>query len=445
MMLPGFILPLDVAQDGWVWGVFSSLRSTAVSGASQSVGAAFAIGCIIVAFKMIRIAYDLMSDEQGGGMGSIRLSQIIGPLLILFAIQASGTLLSTFDGVVTGVTSGISHSYSSASVGLMYAKTADAVREATNNVIGEENANAYREIENRPLITQEEIRDIQSTGMNGSSILGTMIFNKIKKNRDKEAQAQKIAESQAAEDVDDAQDEGQKGLVANVRAIRRALDRLMQTEKTANDIKDGKWRFSFKDGTAVASIAVVVYNALFFIIECFAEIVLCLLAMFFPWTLVVSLVGAWGRAYMDWAGRYLVVSFWKVAAVGVNYVTQMAMGATLKYQALQALKVVGGDADSAVGSLAAGITVSAIIAVAGIFALLHVNDIATAIIPAGSGGGMGSMGAAAGGFAGSVANTPGKAATGIQGIVANQKGIASANAQKAFQSNVTSALGKLTE
>jgi hypothetical protein len=122
------------------------------------------------------------------------------------------------------------------------------------------------------------------------------------------------------------------------------------------------------------------------------------------------------------------------------------MGASIKYNAMQAISAInGGASDVAVGKLAGGITVSAIIAIAGVFALLHVNDIAHAIIPAGSGGGMGSMGAAAGGFAGSIASAPGKAATGIQGVVSQSKGAAAAKAQQSFQGSVTSALGKLTQ
>lgn len=439
------------AQDGWVYGVFTQLRAQAIGGASQSVNLAFGLGCLIFAYKMIRIAYDLMSDEQAGGHGSIRMSQLLVPLMILFAIKAASPILGAFDGVVNGVTTGISHSYSSTSVSLMYSKAADAVEKATAEKLGEDIVAEAKAISDRSTISAEDISEIAATETQGANIIASLILNRSKKKRDLDNLSQAAAEriKQKAEDkVDETKDDDAKteGILSNVKAIRSALDSFLKLRKESEDISDGSWRAAIGKGTFIPSVAVIVYNALFYVIECFAELTLCLLAMFFPWTLVISLVGAWSRAYMEWAGRYIVVSFWKVVAVGINYVVQMAMGATLKYNAMRALSDInGGASDVAVGKVAAGVTVSAIIAVAGIFALLHVNDIAQAIIPAGGGGGMGSMGNAAGGFAGSVANTPGKAATGIQGVVANQKGIASASAQKAFQNNVTNALGKLTE
>lgn len=442
-------IPFLAAQDGWVWGVFSSLRASAASGASQSVGLAFAIGCIIMALKMVRIAYDLMSDEQAGGLGNIRLSQIVGPLIILFAIQASGTILSVFDGVVSDVTGGISRSYSSASVSMMFTKAVEITRKEVADVVGEDAVSAYEQAESDRHLQSQDIKDMMDSGnMSGENVLGMMISKWIKGNSMKAKVAKEAADRMQGQNagneaVDEAGDES-GGILANVKGIRSSLDRLVKLERKADDISDGSWRFSFKDGTAIASVAVVVYNVLFYIIQCFAEITLCLLTMFFPWTLVISLIGPWGKAYMDWAGRYIVVSFWKVIAVGINYITQMSMAAVLKYEATEALRNLGVSSGTAGGSIAAGVTVSAIIAIAGIFALLHVNDLATAILPTGGGGGMGSMAAAAGGFAGSAAATPGKAATGIQGVVANQKGIASANAEKAFQQNVTSALGRLT-
>ena len=441
-------IPFLAAQDGWVWGVFSSLRAAAASGASQSVGLAFAIGCIIMALKMVRIAYDLMSDEQSGGLGNIRLSQIVGPLIILFAIQASGTILSVFDGVVSDVTGGISRSYSSASVSMMFTKAVEITRKEVADVVGEDAVSAYEQAELDRQQRSQDIQEMMTSSATTSAGLGVLLSQWIKSNKEKNRLAKEAAERRQGQNagneaVDEAADES-GGILANVKGIRTSLDKLVRLEKNADDISDGSWRFSFKDGTAIASVAVVVYNVLFYIIECFAEITLCLLTMFFPWTLVISLIGPWGKAYMEWAGRYIVVSFWKVIAVGINYITQMSMATVLKYEATEALRNLGVSSGTAGGSIAAGVTVSAIIAIAGVFALLHVNDLATAILPTGGGGGMGSMAAAGGGFAGSAAATPGKAATGIQGVVANHKGIASANAEKAFQQNVTSALGRLT-
>ena len=216
-----------LAADGWVYGVFAELRGQAVGGASKSVGLAFAIGCIIVALKMIRIAYDMMSDEQGGGMGSLRLSQILRPLVLLLAIQAAGTILSTFDGVVTGVTSGISHSYSSASVSLAFSKAVDAVESALGDTVGEDIVQRAKDIDDRPSITAEQVQDIMTSGMTGGAVFGTMISGWIQKRKDRNALDQEAAErlrEQAGDDVAEAQDDGQGGILKNVKAIA-AMDR----------------------------------------------------------------------------------------------------------------------------------------------------------------------------------------------------------------------------
>ena len=439
-----FMMPVLAAESGWVFSMFRSMRSQVISNGSTGVTLALAIASLIVAFKLIRIAYDLMSDEQNGGMGGLHLSQILRPVVIVMCLHLAPTIMGTFDGICDGVTTSMMNRYGNQAVAEMFYKAVRVAEDQAKKVLGDTYVEQEKTIIEHTKEVESQLGEMNSMNIYSAQASAGMMWGAEWRAKREERRALRELEEQKAKEL--ALEAGEEGVAVDVKAIREATEGLKKLWDYTDAVEEGGGLMAAaSQGKVIPTICMIIYNALFYIIECFAEVTLCILAMFFPWVLVFSLIDAWRRAIVEFAARYITVSFWKVIAAAINFVTNAAVATNLKFVTESALgKCHAGNVNGAIGAVSGGVTIAAIMAIAGVFALLHVNDIAQAIIPS-SGGGGGSMAAAAGGFAGSAASMPGKAATGVKGVVSESKGAAAAKATQAFQQTVTGELGKLTK
>lgn len=195
----------------------------------------------------------------------------------------------------------------------------------------------------------------------------------------------------------------------------------------SNVTTDDEHMFDIGNGLFFPGICVMIYDLLFKVIQCFAELALCVLAVLAPWVMVFALFDSNRGAIINYGLRYIQISFWKVIAAVINFAVVTAAFVNHEHQAKQALAALQASLSSAdtinanIGAhIGGGITLTAIMCIAGIFALLKVSDMAQAIIPT-SGGSFGDLGGAGAGFAAGVgkkvANVPGKIGSAAVGRV----------------------------
>lgn len=92
--------------------VFSSIRHQAIGGSQMFVKLAFTLGCLFCVIRLVKLTYNIVSDEQHGGFGGVRLWDILMPVVFLCLIQGAPLAVRTIDYTTSVVVSSISNSVS---------------------------------------------------------------------------------------------------------------------------------------------------------------------------------------------------------------------------------------------------------------------------------------------------------------------------------------------
>lgn len=458
--------------------VFAQLKAMTASSASTS--AALMVASFIVAFKLIKLSYDVMSDEQQGGFGGIRLWQVLRPILIVLAINISGTVFSAIDGAVNYISASArgSEAYAVAS------KLTNEVTNTINDLCGEENIRQYNESGENYVEAAEKAKNklIASAGSVWSAsldetmdYLGEISVAKRARNRAQKqalenmraqltAEAQKkideiVASTVFSAEYKEAETNRIKAELAEAVKTRN-LKRIINKEKELSEPTDFSEMFSnwqnfreaFSSGAIFNMIAFWLYDVIFFCVTGFASVVMAVLAMFFPWVLVFSLLDYFKQAIWSFIATYMSLAFYKVVASCVNYCIGNAVTIVSVYT-IQNLLPQFSSAASQLGCIQGLGTTQALIYIVGFVCMTKVGSIVHMIIPGGANtGDIGSAGAGiatgalgkAAGAAHTATSGAVKVATGGTAVQQSSSSKKSAAQSQAFQSNVTNALGKIT-
>lgn len=90
--------------------IFATMRMNAISGSQAFVKIAFALACIFVLIRLIKLAYDIISDEQHGGFGGVKLWDVLKPIVFLGLIQGAPLVVGAIDYTTNIVVSSVSNS-----------------------------------------------------------------------------------------------------------------------------------------------------------------------------------------------------------------------------------------------------------------------------------------------------------------------------------------------
>ena len=161
-------------------------------------------------------------------------------------------------------------------------------------------------------------------------------------------------------------------------------------------------------GDLVVEFFELLFNIVFNITMVFADVLLCLLAIFFPLVVAFSIVPSWKGSLMQWFGKYIEISMWKPVAAGICYIIGTAQSA-VRIGAIKSLDGAQSAAASFSGSQFGVAIASLLIVYAGIKCFWKVPSIATTIFNLG-GGALSDFGSMAGAAAMSGAQALGKAA-----------------------------------
>jgi len=409
--------------------IFQSVRRIANNGISGSTQLALSAACTIVAFQLIKLSYDVMSDEQQGGFGGIRLSQILRPILIILAINMSTTLFGWFDGAVNYFASNISGRYSAAAAAGVVEKIVAAQDAAILKGHNEQVVEGYQQVQGAEAAGKKATDDameysrklnsgeavLQSTEKRG--VFGRAI-SKIGSFITQGALAARSAESLTAtadvtnavilgQSVKDAQtkmgEENMKeGLTTEQKQeIEQGVRDQVDDTKIANDtralsataaatgvIKSKLEDFgenlvdAIKSGSLFISLAYWLYDLAYFILNAMVEIILTILTIMFPWTLVFSLFSHFKDATWKYIATYINVSFWKVTASIINWTVTTSVPAMYLYTTTKLMPNLSSSGYSTkLGALIGLGSAVAMLYIAGFIALTKVSTLTNMYIP----------------------------------------------------------------
>lgn len=376
------LFPLaKITGGGWADGYFAAIRSGIISSSGVVTRLALSLACIFIAFKFIKMYYDFVSDEQNGGFGGVRTWDLLRPIVILIIIYNFGTLLSVFDGVCSSISSSL---VSNMNATIQEDKLVDRLAELEEE----------KELSRREMKEQSRQMAENSAGATKEEITRniTEIEHRMYSDSTWLADTQRL---NGRRDISYEESSNLRGQI-NMEAAERlgmseewiknqnALNTYNSTEDLAFDIIKSRQKIEKmlkKGGNAFSSIITWLFNFFFVIMMSFADIMLCLLAVFGPLSLALSLLDPWKQTFITWIGRYIETSLWKPIGSAICWIVAKAkteMGIYADKALTDQLSTLSGD--QAIGSLSGIITCLALISFAGILALFQVPNIANAIL-----------------------------------------------------------------
>lgn len=411
-----------VANDN-LFRMFRTIRRAALSGASAVPSLVMGVACLIIVFKLIKLTYDMESDEQQAGFGGVTLWQIVRPVVILFALNIYPVLIGAIDGVANSVSISIVNAADKQDSKTLIAQRIAVLDAASNEDMSKEQTQA---------VMDKYTDKVSSVKAAGSSVGQAVsagsgpIAGKIAEWTYNLVSGRKAQNEAIDEELEIVAENTEVELDAKERrerkkALRRWFSSYYKCDETLN--ADG---FELKNpGTWIPGLCDMLYDFAFVIIECGAEIILCILCFAGPVVLTVSLLDSYKHVFGEFVMRYFQFSFWKVVAAIINWAVQCArIGACSagKNFAVEQVQAVASGQTAAAGSAAGALWITALISLAGIFCFSKIGELAGYFIPVNGGGmasGSGTAGAAAAGAAGGAMGAASTLAGGVKGIRAS--------------------------
>lgn len=397
----------------WASQYFAAVRQSAIAHAGVVSSIAVSLACIFIAFKLIRMYYDLVSDEQAGGFGGVRMWDILRPITLLLIVMTFGTWLSWLDSFCNSVASSL----------------VTNMTIATND-IDEKTKAKLDELEEELSKSKKEIaEDAKKYANNTSGINSDKELEKIRRETiggegDFTAKAAAL-DPRVKGASGSLSDDGKTVTYQSWKdgAISFAIDDLLGPSKDDTYIKNRlgkmadykgaknreeeykaqkreirKWARWLNSGASIIGTLVNwFFNIFFVVMMAFADVMLCLLAMFGPLAAALSILDPWKQAFTSWLGHYIEVSLWKPVGSAVCWIVATVKTAVGNLGLDQAMNLQSADAKA---SIMGAVGAEVLILFAGIMAITQIPSITNTIL---------SLGSMSDGYANSAANTMGSA------------------------------------
>ena len=406
------VAPLAVKNQDALFRVFRVIRQTAMGNASAIVSLVMGIACLIIVIKLVKLTYDMESDEQAAGFGGVTLWQICRPVVILFALTIYPTLLGAIDSVADSLTTGIVKTADNQNTRAKIASLIEIVDTTTDQDA-----------------TTEEVQEILSNNTeakepgnyyfgpvagytNSATAIGNWFGNWMFSNRRSTLASTEDLANRKLDEMTETELSAKETRKFK-KNLRRAISAYFKVNKVSN--ADG-----FKldtPATWLPALCKIIYDWGFIIIECGAEIMLCVLCFAGPVVLVVSLIDQYKHSFMEFIMRYFQFSFWKVAAAIINWAVEsaqvgaVAVAKTMAIDDIVAVMDGAAEGAKAAGSASSALWVIAWISLAGIFCFSKIGDLAAFFIPVSGGSLASGAGTAVAAATGAVSGAASGAAT----------------------------------
>jgi hypothetical protein len=108
-MITPLITPL-ATQNRWFYAIFQAIREKHLEFLdSDYLDVLIILAGIFIAFKLIKLSYSIMSDEQSGGFGGASIWEILRPIVILILLVNCSHVVGFIDGLCNMVTTSLSN------------------------------------------------------------------------------------------------------------------------------------------------------------------------------------------------------------------------------------------------------------------------------------------------------------------------------------------------
>lgn len=474
-----------ILGDEWASRYFSAVRKTAISTAGTITSGALAIAGVLTAIYLVKLYYDMASDEKNGGFGGVPLWDVLRPVFLMIIISSSSLILGTIDGFTNSLSSALVSSINKGQE-FVIKREKELTDNAKNELKGKyksrykkarADAEAALNINRKDI--ESKLSDIMKTAgvedtykittrleKTGETVYGrnaagyysyaktipvydtTLVTNTAKMRR-KLVTGGIFGTSYAKELDEDTRD----ALWESYEALIKDLELLdVETRKNIR-ASNKKERFLRRFGVLSIGDLVVeffelLFNIVFNITMVFADVLLCLLAIFFPLVVAFSIVPSWKGSLMQWFGKYIEISMWKPVAAGICYIIGTAQSA-VRIGAIKSLDGAQSAAASFSGSQFGVAIATLLIVYAGIKCFWKVPSIATTIFGLG-GGALSDFGSMAGAAAMAGAQALGKGAKAAAAPVTSMAGgavagkLAGVGAWTGAETGLGNLVGKMT-
>lgn len=458
-----------------VTNLVSRLKGQAMGSGNASIEAAMTAASFIIAFQLIKLSYDIMSDEQQGGFGGIRLWQVLRPILLLILIANASTVFKLIDDSTKWVSDKISANIrGEKSAQVYYDKMRTLYTDLSTDKFGNDILSLdkdYYRSQDIAIQTEEWLKEQKKkqgwwdnlkddiSGRSGKAAHDKMEELKSKyyvdnllENFDAHQGSLDETSKRIYNSLKEIKDSGYVNSEENNKKIK-AIFKELRTRKTEEEIANfSKIRDIVKLswGELIAWMAGKIYDIMMFCIILFADIQMLVLAIFFPWALVLSLFTHYKNAIWHYITSYLTIAMTKIVAQSINWAISNTVIAMSDYTLGSMLQNLA-DVNEQYGAVKGTTLGAALVYLTGFIALTKCGSIVNMLIPGASSASDAAAGglAAAGMVKSGAMKAGGAAASGIGkvGSTIASGGLFAASratrATKAFQSNVTNALGKI--
>lgn len=345
-------------SDKWFFDIFQSIREDQLSTMnSDYLETMIILAAIIIAFKLIKLSYTIMSDEQNGGFGGISMWEVLRPIVVLMLLINCSFILSIIDGTCNMISTALVNDSGYTNVG-------NKVAIVINNIDKYEskngnNLNSFFGRSREARLNTRQLIDTANTIINnaysGAGITLSQDKNVIKRDSiytnpfyDPETTNNYFSTVKVFDKHSPYLTEARAkldSLPAESRAsVEGAIKALETSEKYGeNKISDdffkmisanaGAQKSAQKATTLMAEIVFWLFDVLFAVMMAFAEIFLMIMAMMLPVTLTLSLFDKWKDSFSSWAGRYIEISLWKVVGALICVATVNAKESAVTFVA----------------------------------------------------------------------------------------------------------------
>ena len=376
--------------------IMYNIRHTLVSQTPVLANIATALAALFLVISMVRTASRLMSDEQSAGLGGITLGQFIRPICMVVMLGIYNPIIGMVDDITNTVTMTIMENGRDIMDDELERKLSEA-----NSVI-----EAYAEKNNHDynFFLMMNSKGNYSFGSINSPIADSAT---IAKNMKKLQKSELWKDDITGYDV--------AGMTEKLKAIQE------EHIKVKSVLSDKSWTALVKESTGLKGFTPTFCSWLFTffygVINAFAEIFLCILAIYGPFTLAFSVAESWKTAPLTWLGKYIELSFWKVIAALVSWIianSRNAISLLISDNVVTVINEIQTQGDMKTPYVGGGAGwAAAIFSIAGLLCLFSISSITNAVLGMGGGEAMGNASGSANTIAKGVKDAPGKIAGGL--------------------------------
>lgn len=428
-MTTPLITPL-ATQNRWFYAIFQAIREKHLEFLnSDYLDVLIILAGIFIAFKLIKLSYSIMSDEQSGGFGGASIWEIMRPIVILILLVNCSHVVGFIDGLCNMVTTSLSNDNGFKTM-TDISQTPSKMPETIDGVERLKKILADLKTNAKPTAGKEINAILDTAKQNAYGTIIKHVEGLENVSRTPQMKQEKnynwgvAPEGSTFSDSKPQYSTVFKDHSPFVKTAQQKLDSIDNPEARAAVKNALTYLEQAEDGTLRDKIAVAVrsnsgatedlkevstwlssfafwlFNNLFIVMMAFAELYLIIMSMMLPVCLTLCIFDKWKDSFSTWLGRYIEISMWKVVGSMITVIIYTSREAVLTYvqkhsdQIISQIKTLTANPETIeLATKESALMISFCIGVAGLISLIKIPSITSSALSIASGALDGSSGA----------------------------------------------------